>query len=60
MIDLQQLRRTAGDITRLVRECAEVSSDIERLTSELSASGSTATPDEIQQKITSLSESMYV
>ncbi|KAM0789720.1 hypothetical protein ACM66B_006577 [Microbotryomycetes sp. NB124-2] len=52
MRELQQLRRVASDVARLSRECDDVSRDITKLESELQATGSTATADEIQARLT--------
>lgn len=58
--DLQTLRRTAADVTRMNREVEEIARDIVKLESELSASGSTATSDEIQEKVHKVTDEMYV
>lgn len=58
MRDLQQLRRVASDVTRLTRECTDLARDVAKLESELQASGSTATSEEIQEKLSELSNKM--
>ncbi|GAA5829449.1 hypothetical protein JCM5353_001337 [Sporobolomyces roseus] len=49
--DLQSLKKTASDVMRLHRETVDIGRDIEKLESELSATGSTATSEEIQAKL---------
>lgn len=44
----------------MVRECNDIARDISRLESELSASGSTATSDDIQEQLGKATNSMYV
>lgn len=56
--DLQELRKVAGDVMRMHRECEDIARDIVRLESELSASGSTATSDEIQAQLAELGDQM--
>ena len=58
--ELQMLRRTAADVLRLHRECEDITRDIAKLEAELSATGSTATTEEIQAQLTQLSEQMWV
>ena len=43
---------------RLHRETVDIGRDIEKLESELSATGSTATSDEIQAKLSDISEKL--
>jgi DNA repair protein RAD50 len=43
---------------RLHRETVDVGRDVEKLESELSATGSTATSDEIQAKLSDIAEKM--
>lgn len=54
--DLQGLKKAAGDVMRMHRECEDVARDIVRLESELSASGSTATSDDIQAQLAELND----
>ncbi|GAA5991630.1 hypothetical protein JCM5350_007782 [Sporobolomyces pararoseus] len=56
--DLQSLKKTASDVMRLHRETVDIGRDIEKLESELSATGSTATSDEIQAKLSDISEKL--
>ncbi|KAI5481385.1 DNA repair protein rad50 [Pseudohyphozyma bogoriensis] len=56
--ELQLLRKTAGDVFRMHRECDDIDRDIAKLESELSASGSTATSDDIQDQLTKLSDQL--
>lgn len=58
--DLQQLKRTASDVGRLHRECRSAEQDVAALESELSATGSTSTSDEIQAQLAALAETVYV
>jgi DNA repair protein RAD50 len=52
------LKRTASDVMRMHRECEDIARDIAKLESELSASGSTATSEDIQSQLSELSEKM--
>ncbi|KAK4701138.1 DNA repair protein RAD50, partial [Phenoliferia sp. Uapishka_3] len=52
--DVQLLRKTAQDVVRMHRETEEISRDIVKLESELSASGSTATSDDIQEQLATI------
>ncbi|KAK4330749.1 DNA repair protein RAD50 [Rhodotorula toruloides] len=54
--DLQSLRKAATEVTRLHREAEDVESEIGKLESELSATGSTATSEEIQEQLSQLGE----
>lgn len=56
--DLQSLRKAATEVTRLHREAEDVDSDIAKLESELSATGSTATSEEIHEQLSQLGEQM--
>lgn len=58
MRDVQMLRRTATDVMRMHRECEDISRDVAKLENELSATGSTATSEEIQAKLSELAEKM--
>ncbi|GAA6021568.1 hypothetical protein JCM10207_005070 [Rhodosporidiobolus poonsookiae] len=54
--DVQALKKTATDVARLHRECEDIERDVAKLESELSATGSTATTEEIQDKLSELGE----
>ncbi|GAA5936924.1 hypothetical protein JCM1841_001408 [Sporobolomyces salmonicolor] len=54
--DLQVLKKTAADVMRLHRDCDDIGLDISKLESELSASGSTATTEEFQAKLSTVGE----
>ncbi|POY72024.1 DNA repair protein RAD50 [Rhodotorula taiwanensis] len=54
--DLQTLKRAASDVLRLFRECEDVDREVAKLESELSATGSTATTEEIQDKLSALAD----
>ncbi|GAA6059582.1 hypothetical protein JCM10212_000638 [Sporobolomyces blumeae] len=54
--DLQSLKKTASDVMRLHRECDDIARDVEKLESELSATGSTATAEDIQGQLTAVAE----
>jgi DNA repair protein RAD50 len=56
--DVQMLRRTAADVLRMHRECEDIARDVAKLETELSATGSTATTEEIQGQLANLSEQM--
>jgi len=56
--DLQSLKKTASDVMRLHRETVDIGRDIEKLESELSATGSTATSEEIQAKLSEIADKM--
>ncbi|GAA5916492.1 hypothetical protein JCM6882_001738 [Rhodosporidiobolus microsporus] len=56
--DLQSLRKTAADVSRLHREGLDVEQEVAKLESELSATGSTATTEEIQEQLSELSEKL--
>lgn len=56
--DLQTLKRAASDVLRLFRECEDVDREVAKLESELSATGSTATTEEIQDKLSALADHM--
>lgn len=58
--ELQLLKKTAGDVMRMHRECEDITRDISKLESELSASGSTATSDDIQAELSQLADKMFV
>ncbi|BGP20318.1 hypothetical protein JCM10213_002053 [Rhodosporidiobolus nylandii] len=58
--DLHALKKTAVDVMRLHRECEDYDREIAKLESELSATGSTATPEEIQAQLSDLSEQIRV
>ncbi|GAA5876452.1 hypothetical protein JCM3774_003780 [Rhodotorula dairenensis] len=58
--DLQALKRAATDVMRLYRECEDVDREIGKLETELSATGSMATPEEIQEKLSALGEHLRV
>lgn len=58
--ELQLLRKSATDVVRMNRECDEIARDIAKLESELSASGSTATSEDIQDKLAAIGEKLYV
>ncbi|KAM0751847.1 hypothetical protein T439DRAFT_220598 [Meredithblackwellia eburnea MCA 4105] len=52
--ELQLLKKTAQDVMRMHRETEDIKRDIAKLESELSASGSTATSDDIQSQLTQI------
>lgn len=54
--DLQALKRAATDVMRLYRECEDVDREVGKLEAELSATGSMATTEEIQEKLSALGE----
>ncbi|GAA6019292.1 hypothetical protein JCM8202_000967 [Rhodotorula sphaerocarpa] len=53
---LQTLKRAASDVLRLHRECDDVDREVLKLENELSATGSTATTEEIQDKLAAVGE----
>lgn len=55
---LQTLKKTTTDIVRLVRECQDLDKECRHLMSELSASGTTATSEDIQGQLAALGEKM--
>ena len=58
MRELQQLRRIAGDVSRMSRECDDIARDVAKLENELQASGSTATAEEIQAQLAHIGNKM--
>ncbi|GAA5930091.1 MRX complex DNA-binding subunit [Sporobolomyces koalae] len=54
--DLQALRRTASEVMRLHRETVDIGHEVEKLELELSATGSTATPEEIQAQLSEIAD----
>lgn len=56
--DLQALKRAATDVMRLHRECEDVDREVSKLETELSATGSTATTEEIQEKLSVLADQL--
>ncbi|TNY22035.1 AAA domain-containing protein [Rhodotorula diobovata] len=56
--DVQALKKTAADVSRLHRESEDVARDIGKLENELSVTGSTATTDEIQEQLRQLGEQL--
>lgn len=58
--DLQALKRAATDVMRLHRECEDVDREVSKLETELSATGSTAMTEEIQEKLSILADQLYV
>ncbi|GAA5863503.1 hypothetical protein JCM8547_007267 [Rhodosporidiobolus lusitaniae] len=56
--NLQSLKKTAVEVTRLHGECLDVDRDIQKLEAELSATGSTATTEDIQGQLSELSEQL--
>ncbi|GAA5827048.1 hypothetical protein JCM3770_002453 [Rhodotorula araucariae] len=54
--DVQALKKTAADVSRLHRECEEVGREVEKLEGDLSQTGSTATTEEIQEQLRQLGE----
>ncbi|GAA6018937.1 hypothetical protein JCM11491_005685 [Sporobolomyces phaffii] len=54
--DLQALKKTASDVMRLHRDTVDIGRDVEKLESELSATGSTATSEEIQAKLSEIAD----
>lgn len=54
--DVQSIKRSATEVTRLSRETDELRREVAKLESELSATGSTATSDEIQAQLSALQE----
>lgn len=58
--ELQLLRKTAQDVMRMHRETEDITRDIAKLESELSASGSTATSDDIQEQLSQIGVQLCV
>ncbi|SCZ98307.1 BZ3500_MvSof-1268-A1-R1_Chr3-2g06284 [Microbotryum saponariae] len=58
--ELQNMKRPASDVTRTLREVQDLERDIGKLESELQASGSTATTDDITQKLHAVGEDIRV
>ncbi|GAA5908969.1 hypothetical protein JCM8208_007130 [Rhodotorula glutinis] len=56
--DVQALKKTATDVSRLHRECEDVARDIGKLETELSVTGTTATTEEIQEQLRQLGEQL--
>ncbi|GJN94490.1 hypothetical protein Rhopal_007572-T1 [Rhodotorula paludigena] len=56
--DVQTLKKSAAEVSRLHRECEDIQREIGKLESELSATGSTATTEEIQEQLRQLSEEL--
>ncbi len=54
--DVQALQRSALEVTRLHRETEDLKREVTKLESELSATGSTATSDEIQAELSVLQD----
>lgn len=60
LTDLQSLKKTATEVNRLHRECEDVEREVSKLEGELSATGSTATTEDIQGQLSELSEQLCV
>ncbi|SCV74588.1 BQ2448_7617 [Microbotryum intermedium] len=58
--ELQNMKRPASDVTRTLREVQDLERDIGKLDSELQASGSTSTTDEITHKLQAVGEEIRV
>lgn len=56
--DVQTLKKSAAEVSRLHRECEDIQREIGKLESELSATGSTATTEEIQEQLRQLGEEL--
>ncbi|KAK4056438.1 DNA repair protein rad50 [Microbotryomycetes sp. JL221] len=54
MTELESLKRVANEVSRLSRECDDIARDVTQLESELQATGSTATGEEIQIRLTDI------
>ena len=54
--DVQLIKRSAVEVTRLHRETEDLRHEVTKLESELSATGSAATSDEIQAQLSALQE----